>query len=919
MIQLAFAKAVVVLFLLRAFSVSANPDPIGWNQPPPSAYPGAFWWWMGSAVNEQELERNISELSDAGIRTLRLEAIYKGKQSSLPIIQFLTDEWNQRALEALRLGDKHGVEIDLWGNGWPFGGPWIKPEHAARRLEWDNGTMNLFLADERIIQQDEGFPIIAVVATPPGEAMAKATVFPETTLEGQPAWKVPPGTWDLYVFRNGFTGMKVKRATTGGGGPVLDHFSTPALMDYLQPFGKLIETVGKGAFGRMHEDSYEVNRANWTGDLLAAFSARRGYDLQPYLPALISETTGDLARRVRHDYRQTIQEMLIERHLEPWMKWVRERGMQTSFQAQGCPGHLVDLYGLADQPDPEAFGREGMASDGREKRNGGFLCTKFASSSAHLNGRKFVSSETFTWLEDHFGSSLDRFRNDLDYYFLAGVNHIYFHSTTYSPADVPFPGWLYYASSHIDACQPWWEHLPEFSNYIARCQSVLQTGRPGEDILLLYPIHDLWHDDRGAMNLLQYCQVHNFSTWCVEVGKDAHDTAVYLWDHGWKFDWYSDNTLIHKLKIEDGRLAAGDGRYQAVVIPQCQWVHPDTPSAVKRLVHEGGTVIVIGEPPRPMPTGEPQTSIHPIPTVDRRALFSGGDGDSRQGRVVFLDSIDQLPAALAEAGAIREPMADHQILSLRKLEGKDSVYFIRNSSTEIFDGWLPIGAMGRTVWVGDPISGQAWIAESRQGATAEMEVRLQLLPTETRILRIENGEVVPDQAPQKPTANGTSLSIDGPWNLSWTPLGSTQTATIELQNLTDWREIEALSLFSGKVLYEVEFDLNPAQAAAGCQLVLEGLHESATVRLNGEQCGIVWTRPYRLDLSNRTKPGPNRLELEVINLLTNRIIQMERSGVHIADRHLFVNYAYQDFDADQWAPLPSGLVGPVQLMLAPNN
>ena len=121
----------LLLFTLFDASMAGTKDPFGWDAIPRSAYPGAYWWWHGSAVNEKELERNISELASVGIKTLRLNAIYKGEDSNLPTIDYLTDDWNQMARQTLEICRTHGVQLDLWGNGWPFGGNWIQPDYAA--------------------------------------------------------------------------------------------------------------------------------------------------------------------------------------------------------------------------------------------------------------------------------------------------------------------------------------------------------------------------------------------------------------------------------------------------------------------------------------------------------------------------------------------------------------------------------------------------------------------------------------------------------------------------------------------------------------------------------------------------------------------------------------------------------------------
>jgi hypothetical protein len=866
---------------------------------------------MGSAFNPEELDLNIKSLSQAGIKTLRLDAIYPAKDSKVPPIPFLSEEWIAAIKAALGSAGSNGVTLDLWGNGWPYGGPWIAPEHAARRLEWDNVLSGLVLTETKTFEQDSGHPIIAVDVTIPGVKDGKARTIAPRDVDGKRVWPVPPGEWDVHIFRNGFTGMAVKRATTGGEGPVVDHFSKAALEDYLRPYNRLVDSIGDGALGHTHFDSYEVYKANWTGDFLDSFAKLRGYDLTPFLPDLVSEADTDLAKRVRHDYRETLQEMFISEFLAPWVNWARSRGMKASIQAHGSPGHLVDLYGLADQPDTEAFGREGMASKGDGNKNGGYLFGKFASSAAHLNARPFTSSETFTWLEEHFCESLDRMRNDLDYFFLAGVNHMYFHSCTYSPSDVPFPGWLYYASTNVDRCQPWWKHLPHLSDYTARVQTVLQQGRPGEDVLLLYPIHDLWLDNRGAANLLQYCQAHNTTNWLFTVGKPAGDTAHWLWEHGWKFDWCSDRTIIDRVRVEkDGTLVCGDGRYRALIIPECSWVAAETPSAIQELAAGGGHILVIGSAPQSVPVGPPGLVIDRL-TEEQRLEGLRPDGDpGGKGTVALLSQISDLASALPETGAEREPMADCGILSIRRrFDDGSPAYFIKNVSDQAFEGWLPLSAHSGEVTMGDPIHGAQGSIPSRLKEGC-IEALLHLEPSETRLLLVSGQKEEPFSGAVPNSEEAEAFGVPGPWKLSWEDLNG-EKKQAEIPNLQSWTEIPGLEYFSGTVVYESEITVDAGQAGQDWILDLGVLHETADIHVNGESIGCVWTRPYRIPIGRRLRVGKNELVIEAVNLLANRIIAQERSGIHIRDRHLFVNYAYKPFDAETWAPLPSGLLGPV--------
>src|SRR5690606_41260397 len=119
---------------------------------------------------------------------------------------------------------------------------------------------------------------------------------------------------------------------------------------------------------------------------------------------------------------------------------------------------------------------------------------KFASSATNTAGKKYTSSETFTWLTEHFKTSLAQAKPEVEQLFLAGVNHVFYHGTTYSPEDVPYPGWLFYASVNFTTNNSFWPHLPGLNSYITRVQSILQTTQADNELLVYWPIYDVWHD-----------------------------------------------------------------------------------------------------------------------------------------------------------------------------------------------------------------------------------------------------------------------------------------------------------------------------------------------------------------------------------------------------------------------------------------
>ena len=99
--------------------------------------------------------------------------------------------------------------------------------------------------------------------------------------------------------------------------------------------------------------------------------------------------------------------------------------------------------------------------------------------------------------------------------------------------------------------------------------------------------------------------------------------------------------------------------------------------------------------------------------------------------------------------------------------------------------------------------------------------------------------------------------------------------------LADWtqRAEPGIKFYSGTAIYTKTFDLPGSKRAtkeAKLFLDLGAVHALAEVRLNGKNLGVVWTAPWRADISPAVKAKGNKLEIKVTNVWANRLIGDEQ-------------------------------------------
>ena len=897
-----------------------KPAALDWPAVSREHRPWTRWWWMGSAVNKADLTRLLQQYREVDLGGVEITPIYGVKDCEDRFIDYLSPQWMELLRHTIEEAERLDLGVDMaTGTGWPFGGPQVKAEDAAARVTLQTYTLE---TDARLDARLDQNALQALMAY--GDDGRIVDLTAKVGEAGLLDWVAPPGRWELYAVSQAGTGQRVKRAAPGGEGSVLDHFSAAALSNYLARFDSAFADYRGGSVRAFFNDSFEVYDADWTDDLFAEFQSRRGYDLRRQLPALAGQGPPDTVARVKSDYRETIADLLLERFTGPWVAWSHKKGSLARNQAHGSPGNLLDLYAAVDMPETEIFGPSGFEIPGLRVDPDfsnvppDVLVLKFASSAAHVSGKRLVSSESATWLGEHFRVALSQVKPEIDLLLVTGINHVVYHGTAYSPPEEPWPGWLFYASTNFAPTNSFWRDLPELNAYIARCQSILQAGQPANDVLLYFPIHDIWHHGDGTVQRLG---VHNLERWLY--GSYFHQSARTLWDRGYTFDYVSDR-LLSGVRYSKGRLRSGDAAYRVIVVPQCRFMPLNTLERLLDLADAGATIAVHGQLPSDVPGfGElAQRREQFNQALSALQLEDTGSGGVRQaavgkGRLLVGEDLEQL---LRLAGVSREPLVDAGLRFIRRTHGQGYHYFLANLGPGTVEDWVPLGVAAKSAVIFDPRTSERGVAARRRGERGETQVYLQLLPGESLILRtFSERQVNGPQWSYLRVDRSAPVELQGPWRVTFVEGGPRLPAGFETDRLASWTELgdTVAQVFAGTACYTTTFN-RPAGSVDEWVLDLGRVYESARIRVNGQYAGTLWCLPSRMPVGEYLHEGENVLEVEVTNLTANRIADMDRRGVPWRKFYdiNFVNINYEKFDASDWPLMDAGLLGPVHLVPA---
>lgn len=881
------------------------------------AQPGTRWWWMGSAVDEKNLTCNLVEYAKAGIGSVEITPIYGVQNQESNDIAFLSGKWMEMYKHTLHIADSLNMRVDMnTGTGWPFGGSVITEDLAASKLvtriwEIDGGKIwkQLIIPDDVRQAQSMLLRLMAFSGT-------KVVELTKKIKNKQIEWQVPPGKWQIVAAFNGKTFQQVKRAAPGGEGLVMDHFSSRAVDTYLSHFENAFQKSGAKYPSQFFNDSYEVYGADWTELFFEEFYKRRGYKLENQLLTFISSEQSELKSRLISDYRQTLSELLLINFTQKWTKWSNANGSKTRNQAHGSPANLIDLYAAVDVPECEGFGLSdfqipGLRKDSLTRKNDADLSMlKYASSAAHITGKPLVSSETLTWLTEHFRTSLSQCKPDVDLMMVSGVNQLRFHGTTYSPKDASWPGWLFYASVNMSPTNSIWKDAPAMFDYIARCQSYLQKGKPDNDFLLYLPVFDVWHKESGR--LLQF-DIHSMEKRMPEFIEAVHEIIRA----GYDVDYVSDQYLLNA-SIENGQIKTiGGSNYKALILPAVNMIPLEVMEKISELIRAGANVIFTHHFPNDVPGfsryDKRKKAFNQLMDniVAENGVYDNKVSDWYKGKII---SGNNVQACLSQTDVTPEKMrSEFGLSTIRRKVENGYIYFVSCLKKEEVNSWIPLAVNANSVLFINPLNGISGKAKIRH-VNNHTEVYLQLLPGESLIMQTSDKDSSTVQNWKYSNELSFVQEVNATWKLSFQSSIPKIQDTFEMNSPIYWTNLSKpeLKINCGTGIYESEFELQ-FESNKFYTLELENVRESAVVFINDKQVAVLWSVPFKCDISDYVQQGKNKIRIDVTNLPANRISQMDKnqSEWRIFKEINMVNIKYQKSNYAGWSTMESGLSGKV--------
>ncbi|MDO8539999.1 MAG: glycosyl hydrolase [Opitutaceae bacterium] len=651
--QLASAAFRTVTLVTALLAVAPRPSlgafEDGFRDPPASAKPWTYWFWMNGNITRKGITADLEAMARVGIGgVLIMEVASPQRMAPAGPVPFFSPAWRELFRHAVAEAGRLGLAINLNNDaGWTgSGGPWVKPEFSMQKVVSTSlpirgprrceetlpqpAAVQGFYRDIKVLAYPAPALSPGAVAVPlpapkkgkrAGKAAAPAVpaaapipadrivdLTSRMNAAGRLEWDAPAGDWIVLRIGHTSTGQMNKPSPEAGRGLECDKFSAEALRRHFDAFvGRLAEEIGPAA-GRVltmtHIDSWEVGNQTWTTRMAEEFARRRGYELTPWLMVLAGgppvgsvEQTG----RFRRDFKRTQSELMNENYAAALRELAHRHGLKLSIEAYGPTGEFInslDYATHADLPMAEFWVMRWGAWHLHSSR--------LVSSAVHAAGRSLVGAESFTatgengsWTEHPYS-----IKTVGDWAFSEGVNHFVFHRTVLQPWSGYEPGMTFGPhGTHFDRNQTWWEPGAVFMRYLARCQFLLQQGLFVADVARLLPDGE----EHGSS------ENHGSS-----LGMNALPRRFAPLPIGYNFDYLSDKLLSEKAAVKDGRLTFPGGMsYRVIQLPESATMTPELLRKLRDLV--GAGAILAG------PRLERSPSLRNFPECDAEVKRLGAE------------------------------------------------------------------------------------------------------------------------------------------------------------------------------------------------------------------------------------------------------------------------------------------------------
>ncbi len=776
--------------------------------------------------------------------------------------------------------------------------------------------------------------------------------------DGRLNWNVPDGKW--VILRMGHTSTGHENYVGGAGkGLECDKFSPDVVRFHFDHwFGEAFRQIGPELAPKVLKnfliDSWECGSQNWSPVFQEEFKKRRGYDITTYLPLMagVAIQSRDFSERVLADVRKTVAELFNDNFYKVLVDEVHAKGCLFAAESVAPVGVTDGMLHFKEVDIP--MGEFWFRSPSHDKPND----ILDAVSAAHVYGKKIIQAESFTEIRLDWDEHPGMLKTTVDRNFAVGINRIVPHVYAHNPWLDRKPGMtLDKIGTYFQRDQTWWKPGRAFFSYLTNCQRQLQKGNPvvdiavftGEEVprraLLPDRLVDILPGIMGEKRVeTEQIRLANKGapTWVRPQGVTTQENMANPEEwvdplNGYAYDSFNKDALLRLAEVEDGRIVLpGGANYGMLVIPGNRKMAPhggeqmsvEVAQKLLQLAKDGATILMMDKPTRTIGVISESSNDEELKTIveelfrgDRKMISNAGGRqfemwEKGKGRILqgpYRASSFDLVGIEKDFQAIdQENKAAKMIAWNHRTEGDEDIYFIANQLDKKRVLKLSFRIQNKVPKIFNPVTGDTiavnnWVNEN--GCT---KLTYKFNSNESLFVVFKGGISSENRVGENNWIEPeTIITIDGVWQVNFDPAFGGPKKTVAFSRLTDWSKNQdnRIRYYSGTATYSKVFQFGGSiDENSSYWIELGDFANIAEVKLNGQNVGVSWTPPFRLQIDGALKQGENILQIEVTNTWANRLI-----GDHDLPEAERVSWTTAPYRLEGRPLLPAGLFGPVKI------
>ena len=897
----------------------------GFQNPPAEARPFVRWWWNGNKIKKEELDRQLSSLKSIGFGGVEINPIAMpvAPPTETESLVWMSDEWIDLVVHASKKADNLGMITDIIaGTGWPFGGEFLSDDKTCQRMVSDvityKGGEKIVVSEEFLIAAYQKkyktnrveknnsdrtkFSLASISLIPTDCNSVDAIINLKEYKDKNGNFNYSINTKGNYLLSYQLLQQDFRDVTLGapgGAGPVMDHYKKDVTLEYLNRMKKISERSGlplNQLIRALFCDSIEVSGANWSDGFSELFYNKYGYKLEPWLAFVFYQDHQEYTKnaytqnfsndfksqlkRVRFDYNNLLVETFLKNFTKTYKKFCEDNGILCRYQAYGTPFlmGMLDGYMIPDIPESNNWLYVGEMKDETLKwsqHRGDKIWNLYASSGAHLTGKKITSCEAMTNTAGVFKTTLEEIKQHDDMNFITGINHSVLHGYNYSPKEVPFPGWIRYGA-YFSEQNTWWNHLKEWIDYNARLSYVFQNSQAEKSIAILGPSSDIW-GNYGLAREPFHLEPRYF-----------HKIWEPINQLGYSCDYINQN-VFSKATVRNGTFSFGKMNFKLLVLASLESITIKTAEKLKAFVASGGKVVVIdGLPEKSVGyknykknDADVAAIIKEIKTKYASSLIEVKQPESLN------DFFNWTKNILKESGIkadVELSNPDENVFQMHQSTVNKKLYFFTNvNRNKAVKTKAKFPVQNKYPYQWNPETGKRtpFYFESNSN-----ELEIQLEPLESLLLVFE------DEKPSLKTKVEKSVLLNSKLiESNWEVVGNRVDGKRFTWNMSKLINFGASTdttqnSFAGEIVYKTEIDITDTFTHLDLGNVNEGITE---LYINGQKVGKRWYGKAVYPISELLRKGKNSIEIKYTSILANYCMSLDNAMTNTWTRSYIKN------------------------------